>query len=74
MTGTFSKTPDFVTTFNQKLQEKETSRIPRGPAGPKKGQKMTFFLVFLALAVFALLVGVKIYKVGTGASLCDASE
>ena len=63
MTGPFNKKADFVTTFNKKIEAKETF-VPRGPSGPKKGQKTMFLLIVLAVLILLVLGGYKFYQVG----------
>ena len=63
LTNTFQKKPDFVAAFNKEVQAKEEALKPRGPSGPKPGQKSLVVLAVIA-ALFALAFGGwKIYQV-----------
>ena len=63
LTNTFQKKPDFVAAFNKEVEAKEEALKPRGPSGPKPGQKSLVVLAVIA-ALFALSFGGwKIYQV-----------
>ena len=64
LTNTFQKKPDFVAAFNKEVHAKEEALKPRGPSGPKPGQKSLVVLAVIA-ALFAVgFGGWKVYQVG----------
>ena len=63
LTKTFQKKPDFVAVFNKELEAKEEALKPRGPSGPKPGQKSLIVLAFILALVAAVFGAWKIYQV-----------
>ena len=71
LTNTFQKKPfkeepfkeDFVAVFNKEVQAKEDALKPRGPSGPKPGQKSLIVLAVIAALVAVGFGGWKVYQV-----------
>ena len=63
LTKTFQKKPDFVAVFNKELEAKEEALKPRGPSGPKAGQKSLIVLAFILALVVAVVGAWKMYQV-----------